>query len=290
MLKFKTPQKVFEIGGIKVGGQPGENPTVLIGSIFYHGHRIVLNEKTGEFNREKAEKLIKLKEEFIGKTGIPGMLDVIASTKEAMCKFIEFSVNTTNMPILIDSPSAEVKIAGVKYAKEIGIEDKIVYNSLIPESKEVEFKAIMEYGIKSAILLAYKSGVMSSKMRMEALKELLKKAEDAGVTKPLLDTFVIDIPSLSIACKTIIDLKGELGYPCGCGAHNAITTWIGLKKFMGVEAVKPCDIAVNIMPIILGADFVIYGPIENCKYIYPATYAINTSYKYLKRMGEQKEI
>lgn len=290
MLKFKTPQKVFEISGVKIGGQPGENPTVLIGSIFYHGHRIVLDEKTGEFNKEKAEKLIKLKEEFISKTGIPGMLDVIASTKEAMCRFIEFSVNITNMPILIDSPSAEVKIAGVKYAKEIGIENRVVYNSLIPESKEIEFKAIKEYGIESAVLLAYKSGIMSSKMRMEALKELLKKAEKAGVIKPLLDAFVIDIPSLSIACRTIIDLKEELGYPCGCGAHNAITTWVGLKKFMGGRAVKPCTIAVNIMPVILGADFVIYGPIENCKYIYPATYAINTSYKCLRRIGEQREI
>uniref|UniRef100_A0A7C4BAF6 Tetrahydromethanopterin S-methyltransferase subunit H n=1 Tax=Thermofilum pendens TaxID=2269 RepID=A0A7C4BAF6_THEPE len=59
MLKFKTQQRVFEVGSVKIGGQPGENPTVLIGSIFYHGHKILVNEKTVEFHREEAEKLIK---------------------------------------------------------------------------------------------------------------------------------------------------------------------------------------------------------------------------------------
>lgn len=290
MLKFKAPQKVFEIGGVKIGGQPGENPTVLIGSIFYRGHKIVLDEKIGEFNREKAEKLIKLKEELIDKTRIPGMIDVIASTNEAMCKFIEYISNITDMPILIDSPSAEVKISGVKYAVEIGVGDRIVYNSLIPESKQIEFEVIREFKVKSAVLLAYKSGVMTSRGRVDALRDLLRKAEYAGITQPLLDAFVIDVPSLSLACRAIIDLKSEFGFPCGCGAHNAITTWIGLRKTMGDEAVKPCTIAVNIMPIILGADFIIYGPIENCKYIYPAAYAINTSYRYLRRMNEQKEI
>jgi len=38
MFMLKAKQKIFEIGGVKVGGQPGEVPTVLIGSIFYLGH------------------------------------------------------------------------------------------------------------------------------------------------------------------------------------------------------------------------------------------------------------
>ncbi|MEM3616033.1 MAG: tetrahydromethanopterin S-methyltransferase subunit H, partial [Candidatus Methanomethylicia archaeon] len=144
--------------------------------------------------------------------------------------------------------------------------------------------------IESAILLAYKIAITTSKARIEMLKELLKRAEEAGIKKPLLDTFVIDIPSLSIACRAIMDLKEEYGFPCGCGAHNAISTWIGLKKRMGVEAKKYCAIAVDIAPIVLGADFIIYGPIEYCKYVYPAVYTINIAYRYLRRMGEEREI
>jgi len=39
MQKFKTPQKIYEIGKVKVGGQPGELPTFLIGSIFWLGQK-----------------------------------------------------------------------------------------------------------------------------------------------------------------------------------------------------------------------------------------------------------
>ncbi len=35
MFKFNTNQNVYELGRIKIGGQPGELPTVLIGSIFW---------------------------------------------------------------------------------------------------------------------------------------------------------------------------------------------------------------------------------------------------------------
>ncbi|MEM5818410.1 MAG: tetrahydromethanopterin S-methyltransferase subunit H, partial [Desulfitobacterium hafniense] len=41
MFKFTAQQHVYDINGVKVGGQPGEYPTVLIGSIFYRGHKIV---------------------------------------------------------------------------------------------------------------------------------------------------------------------------------------------------------------------------------------------------------
>jgi len=41
LFKFGRKQEVFDIGGVKIGGQPGELPTVLIGSIFHEGHKIV---------------------------------------------------------------------------------------------------------------------------------------------------------------------------------------------------------------------------------------------------------
>ena len=290
MLRFRTQQKVFEIGGVKVGGQPGENPTVLIGSIFYYGHKVVVNEKTGELHKEEAEKLIKLQEEFSDKTGTPSMLDIVASTKEAMEKFIDFVATVTEGPFLIDSPSVEVKVFGVRYVKEVGLEKRTIYNSLKVESKPEEFEAIKECQIESAVILAYGRGVMTSNGRVKALKGLLPRIEEVGVTKPLLDTFVIDVPSLSTACRAMLDLKKELGFPCGCGAHNAVATWVGLKERMGRQAVKSCTVATNIAPIVLGADFILYGPIEDCKYVFPAVAAINISYKYLYKIGEYIEL
>ena len=62
LFKFKKKQQIFEIGGIKVGGQPGELPTVLVGSIFHEGHKIVKDKKLGLFNKKKAKKLINIQD------------------------------------------------------------------------------------------------------------------------------------------------------------------------------------------------------------------------------------
>ena len=64
LLEFNVPQKTFEIGNVRVGGQPGVRPTVLVGSMFYHGHNVILDEDRGEFNREAAEKAIRGQEEY----------------------------------------------------------------------------------------------------------------------------------------------------------------------------------------------------------------------------------
>jgi len=40
------------------------------------------------------------------------------------------------------------------------------------------------------------------------------------------------------------------------------------------------------MSIVLGADFLLYGPIEVAKEIFPAVYTVYTAYKYLARRKE----
>lgn len=45
MFRFDKEQIVLDIAGVKIGGQPGEYPTVLAGTIFYGGHSIIEDEK-----------------------------------------------------------------------------------------------------------------------------------------------------------------------------------------------------------------------------------------------------
>jgi len=58
MLKFEREQKVYRIAGVELGGQPGQRPTVMIGSIFFRGHRIVSDPHAGIFDRTKAAALL----------------------------------------------------------------------------------------------------------------------------------------------------------------------------------------------------------------------------------------
>ena len=59
MFRFDKEQLVVDVAGMKMGGQPGEYPTVLAGTIFYGGHNIISDEKTGVFDKDAAEERIK---------------------------------------------------------------------------------------------------------------------------------------------------------------------------------------------------------------------------------------
>ena len=275
---FKLEQKCFKIGKVTVGGVTGQNPVVLIGSIFYHGQKnIGFDEEGGKFNHDEAERLIKLQAEFSDKTGLPCMLDVVLPSKKLINLILDFVTSVTNAPILLDAASADVRTAALDYVKQIGIEDKCIYNSLNPESKAMEFEKIRETGLKSAVLLAYNAKNMTAKGRVDAIKQLLPLAIDSGIEKPLIDACVLDVPTLGSAFKAIFDLKNEFGNPTGCGAHNAVSTWKGLKPKMGSQATKPCAATANAITIMAGADFILYGPTEDAPYVFPAVAMVDVA-------------
>jgi len=58
----------------------------------------------------------------------------------------------------------------------------------------------------------------------------------------------------------------------------------------GKEAEKAATIVAVTMQIILGSDFVLYGPIEDCREVFPAMYTIDTAYKYFRRTKDWIEM
>ncbi|MGQ9513637.1 MAG: tetrahydromethanopterin S-methyltransferase subunit H family protein [Thermoproteota archaeon] len=283
MWSFAKEQKIFTIGDIKIGGLPGQNATVLIGSIFYSKHHILIDEAKGEFERDKAQELLKGQEEFSDKTGNPHMVDVVGSTTEALSKFLDFVAAETDVPILLDGVSADVRIKGLDYVIESGIRNPIVYNSILPEFKNEELDKIKEAGVKSAVILAYNIREFTSAGRLKTVKTLLPIAHSAGVENTLIDTCVIDVLTLGPACRTIYEVKNELGLPAGCGAHNAIGTWRGLKTKMGKQATQPSMASACAIAIASGANFVLYGPIDTASYIFPAVAMVDAAYAQLFR-------
>jgi len=278
---FKAEQKVFQIGDASIGGVPGQRPVVLVGTLFYHGHKVVRDENAGTFDEPAAEALVKAQDEMSDKTGNPAMIDVVGASIPAMKKHIEFVVDRTKAPIMIDSPSAEIRAVGLTYAKEQGFLDRVVYNSINPSSKPDELKAVQESGVTSSVFLAYNMKDFSTAGRTSAIKELINKRQEFGIDKPLIDTCVLDLPTLGSALRAMYELKDELGFPVGCGAHNAVALWRGLKTKMGEQAVKPCLASVNATTAAVGADFILYGPIDDAKVVFPAVAMVDTAYSQL---------
>jgi tetrahydromethanopterin S-methyltransferase subunit H len=274
MKPFKAEQQTFEIGGVKIGGQPGTTPTVMIGSMFYRGQKIVTDDKQGKFDKVRAKEIIDTQATMSEKTGLPGMIDLVVSFPESAQTYIDFAAEATDMPLLIDSTSAESRIAAISYAAEIGLTDRIVYNSLMPHHEQAELDTIRDLKVENAVLLAFDDKLATSNGRIDVIKNdegtgLYDKALGYGMSKMLIDTCVLDIPSLGMASLAIQELKDKYGLVCGCGAHNSVATWRGLKKKFK-PGLKPLGNAVSgVVSVMAGADFLLYGPIEEADTAFP---------------------
>ncbi len=283
MFQFSTPQQSFDIAGIKIGGQPGAAPTALIGSLFYLGHKLVSDARTGKFDRQAAKDLLEAQDKVSAKTGNPCLVDIVGNTPEAMRHYIDFVAEATDAPFLLDSTSKETKIAAIQYAAEIGLISRVVYNSLMPSSSSDEYDAILEVKLEQAILLAYSKNLASTAGRIEIINPeegsgLLDTAQQHGITKPLVDTVVLDIPTLGLACRAIHELKDKFGLVCGCGAHNAIDTWRGLKTKFRSGLLETGVANSTVLAASAGADFILYGPLEHSEAVFPMVAMVDAAW------------
>jgi tetrahydromethanopterin S-methyltransferase subunit H len=281
MFKFDRKQEVFEFGKFKVGGQPGEYPTCCIGTMFYARHKIVSDPEHGVFDKEAAEKLWNKQVEMSDITGNSCMNQIVAESDEAMAKEIDWFVGLSDYPFLIDSSAPSVRAFGVKYATEIGVADRAVHNSINASITPEELLAVKESDLDSAIILAFNAMETGTKGKMDILvkaaggakKGMLEYAKECGITRPLIDTAAMPLGSGSGATvRACIAVKAMLGLPVGGGFHNGASAWDWMKKWKKEhkEAFAPVDIGSNLVAGIVGADYYLYGPIENAPMVFPA--------------------
>jgi tetrahydromethanopterin S-methyltransferase subunit H len=266
------------VAGVKFGGQPGELPSVLCGTIFYHGHKIVEDEERGIFDRKAAERLISRQEELSEETGCPCVLHLYARSTLAFEKYLDFIEPVWNGPFIIDSADAATRGSAALLASELGYADRAIYNSISLATDEREAQALLDSEVDSAIILAYnpaEPGVDGSLAVLETggkvrEKGLLPMAREMGLVNLLIDPAVVPLGSgAGSALRFSVAAKARLGLPIGSGIHNAVSSWPWLsQKEMMVR--KCCDAAAAAMQLIAAADFLLYGPIESADIIFPA--------------------
>lgn len=283
MFSFSRDQDVYDIAGVKIGGQPGEYPTVLIGSVFYDGHDAVEDDDRGIFDEGEIKGQIKRVEELSESTGNPGMLDVVGGSSESLINYVDFISEATDLPFLIDGTTADVRVGATRHVGEMGLSDRAIYNAITVNCAEEEIEAIREAGIKSAVLLCFNPKRPTVEGRMESLEKILKYASDAGIEKPLADPSIIDLPDPGPASRTIFRIKEEYGLPSGCGAHNAVDRWKErVEMDPGVYNLRAA--VTNSFPIIMGANFSLYGPIEDSEETYAACSLVDAYIGYSMKM------
>ena len=289
MLKFSKEQRIFEIGGVKVGGQPGELPTVLIGSIFHKGHKIVKDRKQGIFDKRRAKSLILAQKEFSLKTGNPRMLDVVGENSEALKKYIQFVSELDDCPILINGPNFNVRISSIKFAFEIGLEERVIYNSINYTFSEREAEALKDLGVKAALIQAFNPKNPRPKGMVSIIKELLKAAMDAGVDRALLLTPILDVPSIGLGAEGLWMIKNEVGLPTGTVPLGVIGKWKRSTEF-GEVSKKMFWAGALALSQAMGADFIIYGSVAKARYVFPLCAMVDAVIAYNARMSGLKPL
>ncbi len=290
MLRFAAEQKVYRIGNVEMGGQPGERPTVLIGSIFFGGHAIVRDRQKGLFDEAKAKALLEREAAAAEETGNPRIVDVVADTGEAMIRYLEFVAAHCDAPLLVDSPNPQARVEAVRHFCGSDVMPRLIYNSIDEHCTEEELATLRECGVKSAILLALSSRAVRPTDRLALLRDcLLPAAERAGIENTLVDTGVLDIPSVGWAAEAIRLVKEELGYPTGCAPANAIYMWHKLRA-KGTPAFEAASSVVFTLPQTLGANFVFYGPIRNAPWAYPAAAAMDAMIAHVGRLNKVRPV
>ncbi len=271
MFRFKTEQKKFNIAGIEVGGQPGENPPLMIASMFHNKDRVLDDRKSGKFDRKRAVELIRKQEELSRSTGIPGMVAMVANTPEEAQVYIDFFLETTDMPFGIDMWVAEKRAKATEYVSKLGVQDKFLYNSITPWDKDIkgQVERLKDLGIKHVVIQAFDDQDQTPTGRLKSLESILSQGAD-GFDTIIVDTSVMNLPSTSFSLIANRIIKEKHGLPCGGAYSNGTHMWKESKEAWGLDGFRAMDAVAQGMSSALWSDFNFYGPIVTASRIFPA--------------------
>ena len=118
--KFNTEQKIYDLARAKIGGQPGENPTFLIGSIFSLGQKMVTDANKGIFDAKAAEQIINTMQTQSDITGVKFALDIVGTTEAAFEKYIDFVPKHTDAALMLDAMSPKTRMGAATLSKKDG--------------------------------------------------------------------------------------------------------------------------------------------------------------------------
>lgn len=263
---------------IKVGRGHFEFPPVLIGTIFYEGETIVERDDPLQFNAQKARKRIDAHKELAAKYKLPEMIEITASTPEAMKAYLEFYLEHYEPPFVLGG-NFEARKAGIGFLKEAGIgPTDYVYNAISNLKNRDEIELIKANNIETVVILMLSSENMTSTQRYGYLTKktqpgnvsLLEGIKDLGVEKIWVDGGVMNLESLAHILETQQLISESLQLPVGTAPG------LFLFKYSSPRLNKKFHTRYRRASIMALAswfsNFVFYGAVEDATESFAAVY------------------
>jgi tetrahydromethanopterin S-methyltransferase subunit H len=268
LFSFTKKQRIIDISGIKIGGQPGQYPTALFGGFFFKGKP----------NFDKAKIDIKKLIELSKKTGNPIIPDFFIKDTKYISNIIEFIEGYVpkNHPFSVDIIDPIIKKKVLESLNKKKLLNRTIYNSIHIGITEEEFKSLKNNKPNMVIIVAFNPKDKSPDGKIEVLENGANLADDGllnivkkiGINKILLDTAALAPGENTGAAVASIPLfKEEYGLPTGCAIHNVVekSKWLEKNNF----SKNIVDYASNINIPAFGGDFSIIGSIDNVKQVLP---------------------
>jgi len=277
MFRFMKEQRIYQIGKIKVGGQPGENPTLLFSSLFQKGDKFVESRKERKFDKKGVKDAILNQEKLSQETGIPAIVSMVANSGDEMKAYIDFFVSLTDMPFAIDMWMLKPRLEATRYVAQLGLMDRLIYNSITPWSDDLkrEVEEIKELGVKHVVMVVFDQEDQMPTGRIKSLKTLLESTEGSGIESILVDTSVMNLPATAMCLQANYMVKEQFGLPAGCASANGTYMWKESREMWGREGFIGLDAATHAISSILWSDFIFYGPITGAPWVFPAVATAN---------------
>jgi len=274
MFRYSRKQKVCNIGGIKVGGQPGENPPLLIGNMFQKGDIIIESRKEHKFNRVQAEENIREMERLSAETGIPGLVAMVANTPDEAKTYVDFFTGVTKMPFAVDIWVQKTRVAAARYVAGLGLQDRFLYNSITPWDEDIagQVAELKELGIKHVVVQAFDMEDKGPNGRVKSLQSMLPLVEKGNFKSIMVDTAVMSLPFTAFSLVANRLIKEQFGLPVGCAPSNGTYMWRKAAGEAGRSRFPAVDAAVEAVTA-MGSDFIFYGPMTGSSRVFSAVAA-----------------
>lgn len=277
MFRLGTEPKTYEIGGVKLGGQPGDYPTIACFSIFQESDRLFdKGSRRKGFNEGRAEELLKTADKFWEETGVPPMADIVASPGEKFKKYVDFVTSVSNMPFCVDAIQMKTKLDGAAYCAEKGLLDKMFYNSITvwEEDLETEIKEMVQIGVRHVLLVAFDPTDQMPTGRITGAQKLLDAMEKADAK---FETIIVDTTTLNGPAAAMCGIAGKLikekwGFATASAPSNG--SYMEYKRFKeelwGFKSWAAIDAAVESLSAFFFNDLVFTGPMAGAGRVMPA--------------------
>ncbi len=280
MFVFKKEQQSYDFGGVTIGGHPGENPTVLIGGLFFKGQPIVEDTREGSFDKTLALEWVNTATSMVEKTGLPLMIQAYGRTPTAMENHLSWLSEHFDGPIMFESTNSKARKRAIEYCDETGLNERAIYNSINLSMKDEEKDVLKNSSLNMAVVLGWSPRATSLSERMETIKDMLSLSEELGIEKVLVDSGTMPVGAgFGLEYRTTLAVKSELGLPTCLGPHNAPSAWRFIKEpGLDDESTHMATVvASTVTSQVFATDSIMYGSMIRTKEVFAAVALISNA-------------